>query len=54
MRIKILLAAFVLTALPGLAFAQCSWGSTNEVTMNCTQGSTWDADAQSCVPTVSS
>ncbi len=54
MRIRVLLTAFVLTALPGLAFAQCSWGNPDEVTMNCTQGSTWDADAQACVPLVSS
>jgi hypothetical protein len=54
MRIKTLLAAFVLTALPGFAYAQCSLGSANDVTMSCAQGSTWDADAQSCVPGVSS
>jgi hypothetical protein len=54
MSIKTLLAALVLTAAPGLAIAECSFGSAHEVTMSCTEGTTWDADAQACVPVVSS
>ena len=53
MRIKILLAAFVLTAAPGLAFAECSWGM-QEVTMSCAEGTAWDAASQTCVATATS
>ena len=54
MRIKTLLAAFVLTAVPGFAHAECSWGASNEVTMSCADGATWDAETQACVPTATS
>jgi len=54
MRITTLLAAFVLMGLPSLAAAECSWGVNQEVTMSCSEGSTWDADTSSCVPTLSS
>jgi hypothetical protein len=53
MSIKTLLAALVLTAAPGLAMAECSWGA-HQVTMSCAEGMSWDADSQSCVPVVSS
>lgn len=54
MRIKTLLAAFVLMAMPGFAYATgCSWGS-HEVTMSCADGATWDAETQTCVPTATS
>ncbi|AHM05555.1 hypothetical protein roselon_03297 [Roseibacterium elongatum DSM 19469] len=53
-KIKTLLAAAALMAAPGLAMAECSWGSSHDMTMSCAQGSTWDADSQACVPTVSS
>lgn len=54
MRIKTLLAAFVLTALPGFAYADCSWGRAHDVTMSCADGMTWDAAAQTCVTTATS
>jgi hypothetical protein len=54
MSIKTLLAALVLTAAPGLAMAECSWGKTEQVTMSCAEGMMWDADSASCVPVVSS
>jgi hypothetical protein len=54
MRIKTFLAAFVLTALPGFAYAECSWGRAHEVTMSCAEGTTWDAASQSCVTTATS
>jgi hypothetical protein len=53
MRIKTLLAAFVLTAVPGFAYAECNWGS-HQATMSCADGATWDAEAQACVPTATS
>jgi len=54
MSIKTLLAALVLTAAPGLAMAECSWGSAQQTTMSCSEGTMWDAASQSCVPVVSS
>ena len=54
MRIKTLLAAFVLMAVPGFAYAECSWGRAHELTMSCAEGSTWDAASQTCVPTATS
>ncbi|MGP1356347.1 hypothetical protein [Roseicyclus sp.] len=54
MSIKTLLAALVLTAAPGLAMAECSWGANHQTTMSCAEGSTWDATTQACVPVVSS
>ena len=53
MSIKTLLAALVLTAAPGLAMAECSWGA-QAVTMSCAEGLSWDADSQTCIPVVSS
>lgn len=54
MRIKTLLAAFVLTALPGFAYAECSWGGAQEVTMSCAEGTSWDAASQTCVTSATS
>jgi hypothetical protein len=54
MLVKSLLAAFVLMAAPGMAFADCSWGASHEVTMSCAEGMTWDAGSQTCVPTATS
>jgi hypothetical protein len=54
MSIKTLLAALVLTAAPGLAMAECSWGMDHRTTMSCSEGTTWDASTQACVPVVSS
>jgi hypothetical protein len=38
MSIKTLLAALVLTAAPGLAMAECSWGMEHQTTMSCAEG----------------
>jgi hypothetical protein len=54
MRIKILLAAFVLTAVPGFAYAECSWGGARDMTMSCADGTTWDSASQTCVATATS
>jgi hypothetical protein len=54
MSIKTLLAALVLTAAPGLAVAECSWGMEHQTTMSCAEGTMWDAPSQTCVPVVSS
>jgi hypothetical protein len=54
MHIKTLLAAFILTAAPGLAFAECSWGSSHQVTMSCADGTAWDSASQTCVATATS
>ena len=50
-KIKILLATAALIAVPGFAMAECSWGSGHEVTMSCGEGTSWDGESQSCVPT---
>lgn len=54
MKMKMLLAALAITAAPGLAFAQCSWGKAHETAMSCAEGSAWDAESRSCVPVASS
>ena len=54
MKLKLLLAAVVMMGLPAVASAQCSWGMEEQVTMSCADGSTWDAESQSCIPTVTS
>ncbi|MXQ07022.1 adenylosuccinate lyase [Alphaproteobacteria bacterium GH1-50] len=52
MKTKTLLAALALTALPGLAAAQCFGDHAKEqVTMSCAAGSVFDAETQRCVPT---
>lgn len=55
MKIKVLLAALVLSMSPALAMAEgCFFGhATEEATMSCAQGTTWDAASASCVPVVS-
>ena len=50
MKTKMLLAALVMVAAPSLAMAECSWGKHETTAMSCAEGTTWDADAQSCVP----
>lgn len=54
MRIKTLLAAFVLMVVPGFAYADCSSSSAHDATMSCAQGTSWDAASQSCVTTANS
>ena len=55
MSIKTLLAALVLTAAPGLAMAECSWGSAQADDDELfRRHDPWDASSQSCVPVVSS
>ncbi|WJY21338.1 hypothetical protein QTA57_16495 [Fontisubflavum oceani] len=55
MRIKTLLAALALMTAPSLAIAECSWGhGSNEASISCAQGTTWDAESQRCVTSVSS
>jgi hypothetical protein len=54
MSIKTLLAAIVLSAAPGLAAAACNWGTPDQVTMSCSEGMTWDAGTQTCVPVATS
>ena len=54
MKTKMLLAALVVVAAPTLAAAECSWGKHQQTTMSCAEGSTWDPNAQTCVPVASS
>lgn len=51
MKLKTLLAALALTMAPALATAQC-FDKSEQVTMSCTEGTQWDAAAQTCVPVV--
>ncbi len=53
MKLKTLLAALALTITPALAMAECGW-KHQQVTMSCAEGTQWNADTQTCVPTVSS
>ena len=53
-KIKILLATAALIAVPGFATAECTWGSGHEVSMSCADGTSWDAESQSCVTTATS
>lgn len=41
--------AIAITLAPTLSFAECSWGKSQQA-MSCAQGSTYDAETQSCVP----
>ena len=46
---KTLLAATAFVAAPGFAMAECSWSKTEQVTMSCAPGTTYDTATQSCV-----
>ena len=52
-RPKTTLAALVLAALPGIAFAACGGHSLEEARLSCADGLVWDADTQACVPSTS-
>ena len=55
MKIKTLLAASVLLMAPMMAHAQCSWShGAEEAAISCADGTTWDADAMTCVAVISS
>lgn len=53
MKIKTLLAALALTVTPALAMAECAL-KHEQVTMSCADGTQWNEQTQTCVPTVSS
>jgi len=54
MKIKVTLAALVLAATPGLAFAMCSDMRPAQTASSCAEGTVWDSQAGTCVPPVSS
>ncbi|GAA5067949.1 hypothetical protein N0B44_02330 [Roseibacterium beibuensis] len=47
-KLKTLLAAAALIAAPGFALADCPYD--HQVTMSCADGTSWDSESQSCVP----
>lgn len=56
MPIKMTVAAFVLTLLPGFAVAMgCQGGehSSQQAAISCADGTMWDAEAEACMPIVS-
>lgn len=53
MKTKTLIAALALTLAPALAVAQgCSY-SKQQQAMSCADGTTYDRDSNTCVPTTS-
>jgi hypothetical protein len=54
MKVRLTLAALVLAATPGLAFAMCSGMKPSETAMSCADGTVWDSQTRSCVAPVSS
>ncbi len=54
MTFKHFAAAFVLMMVPTLATAECGWSMGHEATMTCADGTTWDAQSGTCVPTATS
>ena len=50
MTIKTLAAAVALTLTPVLAYSQCSFGK-QQAAMSCAEGSVYDAQSGTCVPT---
>ena len=55
MKIKMTVAALLLTLTPGLAFAMgCSGGdhSSKQASMSCAEGTLFDADTNTCVPLI--
>jgi hypothetical protein len=56
MKLKTLLAAVVMTAVPTFSFAMggCATHTTQQQAMSCGEGSQLDAETGTCVPVVSS
>lgn len=52
MHLKTALIALALTALPGLALAECEW--KKQSVSQCPQGQTFDDGSHACVPIASS
>lgn len=54
MKTKTLAIALALVVAPTLSFAMgCSYGKHEQQAMTCAEGSTYDSQTQSCVPTTS-
>ena len=54
MKVKLFVAAVALSLAPGVAAAMCSWERTQQSASTCEQGTTWDAETQTCIAPVSS
>jgi hypothetical protein len=54
MKIALTLSALALSALPAMAFADCSGKMKNETASSCMAGATWDAVKGACVENPSS
>lgn len=54
MKVKAVVAALVLMVAPGMAMAMCGWERTQQSASQCEQGTTWDAESQTCIAPVSS
>ena len=50
MKARLLLASFVLAVAPGLAMAMgCNGAHSEQVTMSCPEGQTFDVEANACI-----
>ena len=49
MKIALTLSALALSALPALAFADCSGKMKSESASSCAPGATWDAAKGACI-----
>jgi len=47
------LATVVLALLPTVSFATCFGEKHEQVTMSCSEGTVWDGQTQTCVPSTS-
>lgn len=54
MKSKLLLAALVLAATPSLAIAACFGHGKEDVVMSCAEGTDYDPETQTCVPSTTS
>lgn len=50
--LKVMTVAGILAIAPGLAMAGCNF--KHQQAQSCADGATWDNEAQTCVPVVSS